>query len=139
MTASIPLRRLAASPLRVGITVAWVFVGGCTKEEAENADRAVQVGEKVKEKSAGPVGWLMQQAERERSERQQQIARLDRLVAEVQELLRAGKLDDAEVKAVGIAWVPVTSASNDTEKLLIEQYDQKRKSFLGIVAERRKK
>lgn len=112
---------------------------GCTKEQAADADRAVAVGDTVKEKSAGPVGWLLKQAEREKSDKQQQLQKLDKLVAEVQDLLRAGKYDDAEVKAVGISWVPITSANNDTDKLLVEQYDQKRKSFLSIVAERRKK
>lgn len=123
------------------VSVALVFgiATGCTKEQAADADRAVRVGETVKEKSAGPVGWLLKEAEREKSDKQRQLEKLDRLVAEVQDLLRAGKYEDAEIKAVGIAWVPITSANNDTDKLLVEQYDLKRKSFLNIVAERRKK
>lgn len=138
---SSPIRGCPLAPrfLSISIAVALEMSTGCTKEQAEDADRAVKVGETVKEKSAGPVGWLVKKAEREKADQQQQIQRLDRLVAEVQELLRAGKYDDAEVKAVGISWVPITSANNDTDKLLVEQYDQKRKSFLSIIAERRKK
>lgn len=128
-----------SSILSVYILLFFGTSAGCTREEAENADRAVKVGETVKEKSAGPVGWLLKQAEREKSERQQQLQKLDKLVAEVQDLLRAGKYDDAEIKAVSITWVPIASANNETEKLLIEQYDQKRKSFLNIIAERRKR
>lgn len=122
----------------------WILAGtalalsaGCTKEEAEGAKRAVEAGKEIKKEAEGTVGWIVQQAEREQKEKADQEARLQKIVADVERLLGEGKLDEAEAKAVNISWTPITSAGNDTDALMVKQYDEKRRTLMSIIQRRR--
>lgn len=110
---------------------------GCTKEEADATSRAVESAREIKKEAEGPIGWLASQAEREQKEEKDQLTRLQKTIDEVERLLGEGKLDEAEVKAVSIAWTPITSADNSTDKLLVAQFDEKRRSLLSIIERRR--
>jgi hypothetical protein len=114
------------------LVVSVLFVG-CKREEQEDAQRALQVAQEVSARAQGPVGWLVTQVERERAQKETQLQRLDRVIQEVQDLIAKGRWDQAEAKAVEISWTPITSANNDTDKLLVEQYDTKRNALLQII------
>jgi hypothetical protein len=124
---------------RLGIAVglALVLSAGCTKDEAEGAKRAVEAGKEIKKEASGPVGWMLEQAEREQKQRADQEARLRQTIADVEHLLAEGKLDEAEAKAVNISWTPIHSAENSTDKLMVEQYDEKRRTLMNIIQRRR--
>lgn len=108
----------------------------CKREEHEDAERALQIAAEASARARGPVGWLVDQAERERAEKNAQIKRLDGVIHEVQDLIGKGLWSQAEAKATEISWTPITSANNDTDKLLVEQYDTKRKTLIEIIRRR---
>lgn len=54
----------------------------------------------------------------------------------MQDLIGKGLWSQAEAKATEISWTPITSANNDTDKLLVEQYDTKRKTLIEIIRRR---
>lgn len=118
------------------LLVASVLLVGCKREEEQDAQRALQVAEEVSARAKGPVGWLVDQVERERAQKAAQVQRLDRVIQEVQDLIAKGRWDQAEAKAVEISWTPITSANNDTDKLMVEQYDTKRNTLLQIIRRR---
>jgi hypothetical protein len=119
------------------VALSFGLTAGCTKEEKEATNRAVQGAQEVKKEADGPISWVASQIEREQKEKADQQARLQKIIDDVERLLSEGKLDDAEVKAVNIAWKPITSAENSTDKLLVAQFDEKRRTLLSIIERRR--
>ena len=109
---------------------------GCKREEQQDAERALQIAQEASARAKGPVGWLVDQVEREKAEKKAQVERLDRIIHEVQDLIGKGLWSQAEAKATEISWTPITSANNDTDKLLVEQYDTKRKTLIEIIRRR---
>lgn len=118
------------------LLVLGVLLVGCKREEKEDAERALQIAQEASARASGPVGWLVAQAEREKSEQSAQVKRLDGIIHEVQDLIGKGLWSQAEAKATEISWTPITSANNDTDKLLVEQYDTKRKTLIEIIRRR---
>ena len=120
------------------VGLSFGLTAGCTKVEAEVTSRAMESAKEIKKEADGPLNWIASQIERERKEKDDQQARLQKTIDDVERLLSEGKLDDAEVKAVTIAWKPIHSAQNPTDKLLVEQFDEKRKNLLSSIERRRK-
>ena len=118
------------------LLVLSVLLVGCKREEHEDAERALQIAAEASAKAKGPIGWLLSEAEREQAEKKAQLARLDGIIHEVQDLIGKGLWSQAEAKATEISWTPVHSAGNDTDKLLVEQYDTKRKTLMEIIHRR---
>jgi hypothetical protein len=120
----------------VGLTLftcGIVVLAGCQREEAQDAQRAIAVSDQVAARAKGPVGWLVAEAEKEKAAKQLQTQKLDGIIHDVQDLIGKARWDEAEAKAVEISWTPITAANNDTDKLLVEQYDAKRKTLLDVV------
>jgi hypothetical protein len=113
------------------------LTAGCSKEEAEATERGLAAAKDIKKEADGPVSWLASEVERERKENDDQLARLQKTSDEVEKLLADGKLDEAEVKVQSLHWKPITSARNETDALLVSQYDEKRKNLLAIIERRR--
>jgi hypothetical protein len=119
------------------LLVVSALLVGCKREEEQDAQRALQIAAEVSARAEGPVGWLVSEVERERAQKAAQLQRLDRVIQEVQDLIAKEQWDKAEAKAVEISWTPITGANNDTDKLLVEQYDTKRNALLLIIRRHR--
>jgi hypothetical protein len=70
--------------------------------------------------------------------RSKQVDKLDRQVERIQQLLDAGKLDEAEVQLVDIHWIPVEPGKH-VEADFLRIYDDKRTALAGLIKSRRQR
>jgi len=68
--------------------------------------------------------------------RTRQLAKLDQQIAKIQQLLDAGKLDEAEIRLVDIHWTPIEPGTHGDDELL-RQYDDKRAALTTFIQRKR--
>jgi hypothetical protein len=89
---------------------------------------------------AGPLAssfdFIVAEAARNETTREQQIQQLDRRIAAIQRLIEAGKYDDAELLLVDIRWVPVEPGTQ-TEAELTRIFDEKRMALDRVLQRKR--
>ncbi len=90
----------------------------------------------IMEAAKDGIKFLHERAAETRTARDKQVAKLDQQIAKIQQLLEAGKYDEAEIRLVDIHWIPVEQGSHGDEDL-IRQYDEKRAALTAFVNRKR--
>lgn len=77
----------------------------------------------------------------EKQEANEQVTLLDKRIARLEELVRAGELDGAEMEAAGVHWRPDATRSDisPTDAMQIAQYDRRREALLRVIRRKQKR
>ena len=111
------------------------LAAGCKKDVDKQVDEKPDLIEDGKK----GVRWLAEKAEQEEDSYTAQKTKLDKAVADVQAHIADGKLDNAEAKLADIHWTPRGQGLlSDSDKKLIEIYDDKRNTLRGVIDRKRR-